>query len=500
MQTADQLIKQEVLDAIDSAILVVGTDYKVKVCNRHFERFFGVAPTTIVGHDKRDMITHEIKWRVNDPEQFERRLFWLYENPDVVANDEVEVEIPRRIKLHRFSGPVYDEAGELTGRVEVYSDITHAKNLRDELEFKNNQLFFLNAASSAINQTIEIENLGKFFLRRVSHATRARAGVLYVKRNDSFELLATAGNMKRLAMPPPAIDEELPLLPIWGAIKEGIPLRSLADITGSGFFVGFPSLNNDTVNGFCFLVYDKLEKVWLDPLLLKSVGMGLGTGIRNANLYKEAQKTAVLQERDRIAMEMHDGLAQTLSYLGLGIDSLVRRLQENNVNEAYPLLEQLRKVIDMSYKDVREAIIGLRVDIAKEGTFFKSLRKYLQEFQRLTNIKVELLVETQVDTPDLELQMHLIRIIQEALTNVRRHSQATVAKVSFRYDPVKTIIEIEDNGEGFNLEETTKDTIATALHHGIRIMKTRAQSMGGLLHIETTKRAGTRVRLEIPKD
>lgn len=493
-------IRQEVLDAVDSAVLVVGTDYKVKFCNRHFERFFGVAPAAIIGHDKRDMITHEIKWRVSDPVQFEQRLFWLYENPDVVANDEVEVEIPRRITLHRFSGPVYDKNGALTGRVEVYSDITESKNLQAELEFKNNQLFLMNAASSAINETLELESLGRYFLRRVLNTTRARAGALYVRKRQGLELLATAGNMKRLTLLPERIDGELPRLPIWGAIKEGIPLPAFSAIGGSGFFVSFAALNNnEAVNGMCLLVYDKLEKVWLDPLLLKNVGMSLGTGIRNASLYKEAQRTAILEERDRIAMEMHDGLAQTLSYLGLGIDSVMQRLRESACESVYPLLEQLRHVIDMSYKDVREAIIGLRVDIAGEGSFFQSLRRYLQEFQRLSSIQVELRVEEQAAVPDLDRQMHLIRIIQEALTNVRRHSQATLAKVSFLSDPARIIVEIEDNGLGFDLEHAGRDPIEASLHHGLRIMQARAQSLGGLLTIDTIKQTGTRVRLELPR-
>ena len=97
-----------------------------------------------------------------------------------------------------------------------------------------------------------------------------------------------------------------------------------------------------------------------------------------------------MQERDRIAMEMHDGLAQTLSYLGLGIDTIYEMILDNRIDEdSINLLEQLRDVIDRSYADVREAIIGLRIDISENIGFFTAL-KYIREFEKLTKIKVKL--------------------------------------------------------------------------------------------------------------
>ena len=87
------------------------------------------------------------------------------------------------------------------------------------------------------------------------------------------------------------------------------------------------------------------------------------------------------------------------------------------------MLEKLRRVIDLAFSDVREAIIGLRVDIFDDGNFINALEKYLQEFNRLSNIKVKLNIEGNYIEPEPYNQLYIIRIIQEALSNVRRHSR-----------------------------------------------------------------------------
>ena len=172
-------------------------------------------------------------------------------------------------------------------------------------------------------------------------------------------------------------------------------------------------------------------------------------------------------------MEMHDGLAQTLSYLGLGIDTIYERILDNRIDEdSINLLEQLRDVIDRSYADVREAIIGLRIDISENIGFFTALENYIREFEKLTKIKVKLKISGEKADPTFENQLHVIRIIQEALTNVRRHSKATEVQIKFSFSSKYISVEIEDDGLGF--EKKLNENTLSSLHQGIRIMKKRA--------------------------
>ncbi len=488
-----------VLNSVDDAILMVDKNYKVLICNKRFEDFFGIKPSTIIDHDKREAITREIKWQVSDPDDFQDKLFWLYDNPEVISTDEVEVAIPRKRTLKRFSGPVYDDDATLLGRVEVYSDITHERNLQKELEEKNTQLYLINAASTSISQSLKLDNLTQTFIRRITQATRAKAGIIYVNtQNNALKLNSFVGKFKNSKNIPEILNEPSPSDAIWGYINNEPPLAFLADSMEKGFFVAFPGLNdNEGINSLCILIWDGMSEKWLHKQLFKNIGMQLGIGVRNAQNYESARRNAILQERDRIAMEMHDGLAQTLGYLGLGIDSLTKRLVDNKLDGCYELLCQLRRVIDNSYSDVREAIIGLRVDISQNLGFIQVLDNYIQEFSRLTNIKTFLKIKGECYSPNFEKQLHIIRIVQEALTNVRRHAQATVVNIIIFFAGPKIKIVIEDNGKGF---DKNKNPEFIALHQGIKIMKTRATSLRGHLDIQTTEGTGTKVILIFPSN
>ncbi len=235
----------------------------------------------------------------------------------------------------------------------------------------------------------------------------------------------------------------------------------------------------------------------LESREFENIGMKLGLGINNAQLYREVQRTAVLQERDRIAMEMHDGLAQTLSYLGLGMDSIYNYIMSDEKERSLAMLEKLREVIDLAFSDVREAIIGLRVDFFDDRNFIDALEKYLQEFNHLSNIKVILNITGNYFEPEPYNQLHIIRIIQEALSNVRRHSEASTANVDIQFKNSSVRVIVRDNGCGFD-KKILYGQNNSLLSQGIKIMKKRASILGSSLSIDSVVDEGTKVMLNIP--
>jgi nitrate/nitrite-specific signal transduction histidine kinase len=280
-------------------------------------------------------------------------------------------------------------------------------------------------------------------------------------------------------------------------LADGLPFEDFENSTRRGYYIGFPAiLKKGVYNGLCLFYLDKLDHTLLESREFENIGMRLGLGINNAQLYREVQRTAVLQERDRIAMEMHDGLAQTLSYLGLSMDSIYNYLMNDEKELSLAMLEKLRRVIDLAFSDVREAIIGLRVDIFDDGNFINALEKYLQEFNRLSNIKVKLNIEGNYIEPEPYNQLYIIRIIQEALSNVRRHSEASIANVDIQFKNNSICVVIQDNGCGF--DEKKLHASNNLLSQGIKIMKKRASILGSSLTIESVVNEGTKVRLDIP--
>lgn len=494
MVISNEQLLNAVINSVDAAILMVDSNLKVVMCNRRFEDFFGIKQSLILGEDKREAITKYIKWQAKDPEAFQAKLFWLYDNPEKISNDEVEVSVPQRRILHRFSGPVYDQKNILIGRVEVYYDITSSRRLQKESDYKNEQLFLLNAASASVSSSLEIEKMCSLFLKKILEITKASEGALYVLQDKELKKITKIKNECIVSKIRKVNLRKIKNIE-WGNLSSS---KLFIEKNKVGFYVAFPSwAPNKKINGVCIVVWEELEEKWFNNDLITNIGLYLGIGISNAKLYEEARRSAILQERDRIAMEMHDGLAQTLGYLGLGLDSVFERIKKNkDKNESMELIEQLRTVVDRSYSDVREAIIGLRVNISSERGFYIAVEKYLEEFKNLTKIETVTSIQKNLKEPDFESQLHIIRIIQEATTNVRRHSQATEIKVNISKNRNCFKLLIEDNGKGFVEDENTGGF--SSLHQGIKIMYQRAKFLNGELKIISAKGSGTTVSLEIP--
>ena len=216
---------------------------------------------------------------------------------------------------------------------------------------------------------------------------------------------------------------------------------------------------------------------------------------QNEQLLDDQRRMAVLEERDRLAREMHDSLAQVLGYIHLGAQTTKRTLARQDVTRAEQELDDITSLAYEAYKDVREAILGLRETVSPAIGILGTLREYLQKFSR----QAALLTELDVDeadalqfSPDVEVQ--LIRVIQEALTNVRKHASADRAWVRIRRRDGEVNVTIEDNGQGFD------PAVVRANGHrfGVRIMQERVETVGGRFEIESSPGCGTNVHIYLP--
>ncbi len=215
--------------------------------------------------------------------------------------------------------------------------------------------------------------------------------------------------------------------------------------------------------------------------------------VRNAQLHLQVGHLAMLEERYRLSREMHDGLAQTLSYLGWQMDHLEMLLRNGQLEPLATGLAEARRMVREAYLDVREAIDGLRLAMDHPGGLPAALQEYLLDFSIRTGIVAEF--ETYGDRPVLTpvIALQLLRIAQEALTNVRKHAGAQ--HVWVRLSQMKGYCEltIADDGRGF-------DPMQPRSHHhlGLATMRERAQSLGGTLTIATGPGQGTRITATIP--
>jgi len=216
---------------------------------------------------------------------------------------------------------------------------------------------------------------------------------------------------------------------------------------------------------------------------------------QNEQLLEDQRHMAVLEERERLAGEMHDSLAQVLGYVHLKAQATKRVLARQDVAKAEEELEDIAALAHEAYLDVREAILGLRETVSPAIGIVGTLRQYLQKFSRQAGIRAEL--EVQGDgalqfSPDVEVQ--LVRVIQEALTNVRKHAKADRAWIRIGRQNGEIDIRIEDNGRGFDSALLRTN----GQHFGVRIMKERVETVGGRFEIESSPGYGTKVQIYLP--
>jgi two-component system nitrate/nitrite sensor histidine kinase NarX len=226
--------------------------------------------------------------------------------------------------------------------------------------------------------------------------------------------------------------------------------------------------------------------------LLQTLAGQVSLVVRNSELRAEMEFNTIIAERTRLAREIHDGLAQTLGFLKLQAAQMENLLAANETDRLKDSLATTYKVLSDAYLDVRHAIDGLRISPNGEG-LSAWLKETCLEFEENTGLRVNLDEFPADEILPPEIQVQLIRIIQEALSNVRKHACATQAWVSYRQIGHDFIIEVRDDGCGFSLEE-----IPSVSRYGLQGMRERSELIGADFQVISQIDEGTIVKLRVP--
>jgi signal transduction histidine kinase len=230
--------------------------------------------------------------------------------------------------------------------------------------------------------------------------------------------------------------------------------------------------------------------------VLAAVGRQVGVAIENSELYGQVKSMAALKERERLGRELHDGLAQVLGYLSIKNKVATELVAGGQIARAQTEMREIQETMQTACQDIRESILGLRVTVSPTGGLFSALQEYVHKFSLQTGTRLTLISngnEQMVYSPEAEVQ--LLRIIQEALSNVRKHSDAPQAWIRFDRQADLSVITIEDEGRGFDPSAIGRDN---QQHYGLQTMRERAESVGGSLQIASQPGHGTRVIVTLP--
>jgi signal transduction histidine kinase len=229
---------------------------------------------------------------------------------------------------------------------------------------------------------------------------------------------------------------------------------------------------------------------------LASLAGQAAVAIENDQLHAQLRQVAVQGERERIAREMHDGLAQVLGYVNTKSQAVAELLGAGRLDAARAQLAELSGAARSVYVDVREAILGLGSPLDEESGLVDAVEHYAQRFSEASKLAVSVHSTGNVRALRLpaEAEAHAFRIIQEALTNVRKHAAAQRAVIQLASDPSGLDVTVEDDGRGFDARSAEPGDWP---HLGIQGMRERAEAIGGTLDIGTIA-TGTRLHLHVP--
>lgn len=230
--------------------------------------------------------------------------------------------------------------------------------------------------------------------------------------------------------------------------------------------------------------------------LLETLGQHLGVAIENQRLKSREMELAVSEERNLLAQELHDSIAQGLAFLNIQVQLLQDSLKKGRTEEAMQTAGQLREGVQESYDDVRELLVHFRTRVL-QSDLDTAIETALAKFEGQTGIATDL---QQIGSgvplsPTDEIQV--MHIVQESLSNIRKHAQASHVQVTVKRNLGQIEVVVQDDGRGF--DTVHEPNVKSDRHVGLKIMRERAQRVGGACQITSGIGEGTRVCLSVPR-
>ncbi|HEX8613597.1 MAG TPA: type IV pili methyl-accepting chemotaxis transducer N-terminal domain-containing protein [Telluria sp.] len=389
------------------------------------------------------------------------------------------------------------------------------------LEHNNRELALLYDSAAFLQRPQPVEPLCQGFLRRISDYFQADGGSVRVldSGRDNLHMVVHHGLSPRLVerehcikvgdcLCGEAVQKKVTVIHDLRKLDKGYELEchregfatvSVFHIYAHQQHLGFFNLHFRTPREL-----DEREKG-----LLETLGQLLGTAIENLRLGAREREMAVSEERNLVAQGLHDSIAQGLNFLNLQVQMLDQSVRDGKLNDVAEIVPALRAGVQESYEDVRELLHNFRSRLV-EGNLIAALETTVDKFRRQTGIAAELVADVDGAPFPREQQLQLLFIVQEALSNVRKHADATRVTVrlqdghahhssahhSSAHHSSDFLLSIEDNGAGFDpaLLEGRGDS-----HVGIHIMRERAQRIEATLAVTSSPGAGTTIALTLPQ-
>jgi signal transduction histidine kinase/HAMP domain-containing protein len=418
------------------------------------------------------------------------------------------------------ASPLRNSSGEITRIVELMRDVTEERRIRESLVKKNQQLSILNSIANTVNQSLDLEQILGRTLEEVLRLTDIDIGAVFLQRDvlGALELVAYRGLSRDTAL----LASQMGLLDgsCGGVLEKGqiviVPdigrypgrraralrkenLNTLVHVplTAKGF----------TLGSMCIGTCDQREFSPEDQELLHAIGSQIAVAIENARLYAEVQHkeqmrgelfkntiNAQEEERKRIARDLHDDTSQ---YLAALIYSTEEILEMNNLSDIRERLIDVRDLAQHTLDGVHKVIFDLRPTVLDHLGLVPALRWLAKSWLEPRGIRTSIEVNSDPRRLPAELETAIFRVLQEAITNIARHSAARNVLVWLKFSDYDIRVGVEDDGVGFELSNAS-DGHDQLRGLGLLGMEERIALLGGELEINSTPGNGTQINLRVP--
>ena len=263
-------------------------------------------------------------------------------------------------------------------------------------------------------------------------------------------------------------------------------------------FLGTPVVGRGHVFGRLYLTEKQGAKEFNedDERAVVILAAQAAVAIENARLHDETQRQAeairrltVLEDRERIAKELHDGVIQSLFAVGMGLQGTVALAKDDDIGHR---IEGAVSEIDRAIRDLRNYIFGLRPGILADRELDQALRELATEFEARSGVVTVVQVDETVTAELTSSSGDVVQFVRESLSNVGKHAAATTCRVTVRRAPTGgALIEVDDDGVGFDVRSPGQGM-------GLRNLRERVVSLQGEFHVESAPSSGTIVRATLP--
>ncbi|MGH1536488.1 MAG: histidine kinase [Gammaproteobacteria bacterium] len=395
--------------------------------------------------------------------------------------------------------------GEMLGSLSRDADLQLQRHT-EHIAQKNKSLETLYDVVTSINVTRDVQTLLTHFLHTMTELVNAHAAVVYLEaEKNTCSLIAEIGMNASFSNRHPYLPEQPNNTSEDDDNQQTIPVGiiSCPNEISSAYFSSKPlsilivplQYRGKLLGAYnLYIDENRFSKKSEYEDLFTSIGRHLGIAVEKARLDEEANTLNIVRERSSFANELHDSLAQTLASIKYQVRVLDETIHQEDDEATWQELERIETTIDEAHSELRALIAHFRLPVG-EHSLTGSVEQIVERFKQESD---DVQVYLQKEWPDTKLptqiELQVIRIIQEALTNARKHSEAKVVRVWMRGDEKgHYFVLIEDDGVGISEQQQQN---SAGEHVGLSVMQDRANRIGGTLSIEGEAGEGVQVRLE----